>query len=63
MSHFLITDKDVGEGGNTVFIDASALGELSSQLTQQDLETLVGFNIQPADLEALHEATEAHVSL
>ncbi|XP_042882211.1 protein lin-54 homolog isoform X3 [Penaeus japonicus] len=54
-------DKDVGEGGNTVFIDASALGELSSQLTQQDLETLVGFNIQPADLEALHEATEAHV--
>ncbi|XP_042882216.1 protein lin-54 homolog isoform X6 [Penaeus japonicus] len=56
-----LLNKDVGEGGNTVFIDASALGELSSQLTQQDLETLVGFNIQPADLEALHEATEAHV--
>ncbi|XP_071525010.1 protein lin-54 homolog isoform X3 [Panulirus ornatus] len=54
-------DKDVGEGGNTVFIDASALGELSSQFTQQDLETLVGFNIQAADLEALQEATEAHV--
>ncbi|XP_042213705.1 protein lin-54 homolog isoform X2 [Homarus americanus] len=55
-------DKDVGEGGNTVFIDASALGELSSQFTPQDLETLVGFNIQAADFEAsLQEATEAHV--
>ncbi|XP_063855111.1 uncharacterized protein LOC135097245 isoform X1 [Scylla paramamosain] len=48
-------------GGNTVFIDASALGELTSQLTSQDLESLVGFNIQPADLEALQEATEGHV--
>ncbi|KAK8373216.1 hypothetical protein O3P69_015544 [Scylla paramamosain] len=47
-------------GGNTVFIDASALGELTSQLTSQDLESLVG-NIQPADLEALQEATEGHV--
>ncbi|XP_063865474.1 protein lin-54 homolog isoform X3 [Scylla paramamosain] len=54
-------DKDGSEGGNTVFIDASALGELTSQLTSQDLESLVGFNIQPADLEALQEATEGHV--
>ncbi|XP_063865476.1 protein lin-54 homolog isoform X5 [Scylla paramamosain] len=53
--------KDGSEGGNTVFIDASALGELTSQLTSQDLESLVGFNIQPADLEALQEATEGHV--
>ncbi|XP_045584200.1 protein lin-54 homolog isoform X1 [Procambarus clarkii] len=54
--------RDVGEGGNTVFIDASALGELSSQLTQQDLEALVGLNIQAAaDFEALQDANEAHV--
>lgn len=46
-----------------MFIDASALGELTSQLTSQDLESLVGFNIQPADLEALQEATEGHVSI
>ena len=46
-----------------MFIDASALGELTSQLTSQDLESLVGFNIQPADLEALQEATEGHVSV
>ena len=47
-----------------MYIDASALGELSSQLTPQDLETLVGFNIQAAELEALQEEIpEAHVSL
>ncbi|XP_053637490.1 protein lin-54 homolog isoform X3 [Cherax quadricarinatus] len=55
-------DRDVGETGNTVFIDASALGELSSHLTQQDLEALVGLNIQAAaDFEALDEPTDAHV--
>lgn len=45
-----------------MFIDASALGELPTQLlTQQDLESLVLTNIQAADLEALQEA-ETHVS-
>ena len=61
-SRMVPPDKDGSDGGNTVFIDTSALGELSSQLTPQDLESLVGFNIQPADLEALQEATEGHVS-
>ncbi|XP_050728721.1 protein lin-54 homolog isoform X1 [Eriocheir sinensis] len=54
-------DKDGSEGSNTVFIDTSALGELSSQLTPQDLESLVGFNIHQSDLEALQDAAEAHV--
>ncbi|XP_063855390.1 uncharacterized protein LOC135097427 isoform X2 [Scylla paramamosain] len=58
---FTCSTKMAVRGGNTVFIDASALGELTSQLTSQDLESLVGFNIQPADLEALQEATEGHV--
>lgn len=45
-----------------MFIDASALGELSTQLlTQQELESLGLTNIQAADLEALQEA-ETHVS-
>ncbi|CAL4139243.1 unnamed protein product, partial [Meganyctiphanes norvegica] len=52
---------DLTQSRGTVFIDASALGELSSQLTQHELEALVGLNIQAADLEALQEATDAHV--
>ncbi|KAK3854700.1 hypothetical protein Pcinc_038830 [Petrolisthes cinctipes] len=60
-THQVSEDRDVGEGGNTVFIDASTLGELSTQLlTQQDLESLGLTNIQTADLEALQEA-ETHV--
>ncbi|XP_064113891.1 protein lin-54 homolog isoform X2 [Macrobrachium nipponense] len=55
-------DKELTDGSNTVFIDATALGELSTQLTQHDLETLVGFNIQAAEFEALQEdIPEAHV--
>ncbi|XP_063854719.1 protein lin-54 homolog isoform X5 [Scylla paramamosain] len=57
---FTCSTKMAVRGGSTVFIDASALGELTSQLTSQDLESLVG-NIQPADLKALQEATEGHV--
>ncbi|KAK7077382.1 hypothetical protein SK128_005932, partial [Halocaridina rubra] len=57
----LTTEKDLTDGGNTVFIDASALGELSSQLTPQELESLVGFNIQAADFEALEDVPESHV--
>ncbi|XP_076040564.1 protein lin-54 homolog isoform X2 [Oratosquilla oratoria] len=49
------------EDTSTVFIDASALGELSQQLTQQDLETLVSLNIQPADLEGFHETSDSQV--
>ncbi|XP_068228986.1 protein lin-54 homolog isoform X2 [Palaemon carinicauda] len=55
-------DKDLTDGSNTVFIDASALGELSTQLTQHDLEQLVGFNIHSAEFEALQEEIpEPHV--
>ena len=58
----MVIDKDVG--GGTVYIDASALGELSSQLTPQDLETLVSFNIpvHAADLDVLQDHSDGQVS-
>ena len=60
--HIIFSVKDVG--GNTVYIDAATLSDLSPQLTQQELESLVGFQIpvDPSHLPVLQESSEGQVS-
>lgn len=57
----MLLERERVDGGDTVYIDTSALSELSPQLMQQDLETLVGLNIHTPDLEPLQVSADGHV--